>query len=208
MPLVTLILDVLFPTESNNKWRTFIETDGRLIEPDGEFFVNTANGIGVSGSYQGVVLANTWHRIAFAVDQADGVNRIRKYIDGVEVGTQGAGAIDGRWALSPGGIALLFSDNDGDVAPGFVNSIQIYDVALPKSQIAAFGAAQCEVGRGSQWRDGSAGGVRRGGGCTQQQRGAGRSKEAVHGGLQKNTVRPALISRFWVLRRLPSRSSE
>lgn len=137
----TLILDVLYPTESNNKWRTFIETDGRLIEPDGEFFVNTANGIGVSGSYNGVVLPNTWHRIAFAVNQADGVNRIRKYIDGVEVGTQTAAGIDGRWALSPGGTALLFSDNDGDVALGYVNSIQIYDVALPKPQIAAFGGA-------------------------------------------------------------------
>jgi hypothetical protein len=137
----TLIIDVLYPPESNGKWRTFIETDGRLINPDAEFFVNPANGIGVSGAYQGVVLPNTWHRIAFTVDQAEGANRIRKYIDGVEVGTQGAGGIDGRWALSPGGTALLFSDNDGDVAPGFVNSIQIYDVALPKPQIAAFGGA-------------------------------------------------------------------
>jgi len=135
----TLIVDVLFPAESNNKWRSFIETDGGAIEADAEFFVNTANGIGVSGNYSGTVLPNTWHRIAFTVDQSDGVNQIRKYIDGVEVGVQNAGGLDGRWALNPGGIATLFSDNDGDVSPGFVNSIQIYDAALPKAQIAALG---------------------------------------------------------------------
>ena len=136
----TLIVDVLFPAESNNKWRSFIETDGGAIEADAEFFVNTANGIGVSGNYSGTVLPNTWHRIAFTVDQSDGVNQIRKYIDGVEVGVQNAGGLDGRWALNPGGIATLFSDNDGDVSPGFVNSIQIYDTALPKAQIGALGA--------------------------------------------------------------------
>lgn len=136
----TLIVDVLFPAESNNKWRSFIETDNGAIEADAEFFVNTSNGIGVSGNYSGTVLANTWHRIAFTVDQSDGVNQIRKYIDGVEVGVQNAGGLDGRWALSPGGTATLFSDNDGDVAPGFVNSIQIYDTALPKAQIGALGA--------------------------------------------------------------------
>jgi hypothetical protein len=136
----TLIVDVLFPAESNNKWRSFIETDNGAIEADAEFFVNTSNGIGISGNYSGTVLPNTWHRIAFTVDQSDGVNQIRKYIDGVEVGVQNAGGLDGRWALSPGGTATLFSDNDGDVSPGFVNSVQIYDVALPKAQIGALGA--------------------------------------------------------------------
>lgn len=137
----TMILDVLYPAESNNKFRSFIEIDGGAIEPDAELFVNAANGIGISGNYSGTVLPNTWHRIAFVVDQADGVNQIRKYIDGVEVGVQNAGGLDGRWALSTGGVATLFSDNDGDVAPGFVNSIQIYDAALSKAQIGAFGTA-------------------------------------------------------------------
>ena len=135
----TMIVDVLYPTESNNKFRTFIDTDGGAINVDSELFVNAANGIGTDGNYSGTVLPNTWHRIAFVVDQADGVNRIRKYIDGVEVGVQNAGGLDGRWALSAGGFATLFSDNDTDVAPGFVNSIQIYDVALSKPQIGAFG---------------------------------------------------------------------
>jgi len=137
----TMIVDVLFPTESNNKFRTFIDTDGGAIDADSELFVNAANGIGTAGNYSGTVLPNTWHRIAFVIDQADGVNKIRKYIDGVEVGIQNAGGLDGRWALSAGGFATLFSDNDTDVAPGFVNSIQIYDAALSKAQVAAFGKA-------------------------------------------------------------------
>ena len=68
---------------------------------------------------------------AFGIKHLDGIQNI----DGVEVGVQNAGGLDGRWALNPGGIATLFSDNDGDVSPGFVNSIQIYDTALPKAQI-------------------------------------------------------------------------
>lgn len=137
----TILFDVMYPTESHNKWRSFIETDLRLVEVDAELFVNTANGIGVSGQYAGVIQPEVWHRVAFVIDQAAGVNVIRKYIDGVEVGVQGAGGIDGRWALTPDAVAELFNDNDGDVSPGFVNSIQLHNVALTKGQIAAYGVA-------------------------------------------------------------------
>lgn len=136
----TLILDVLYPTASDAKWRSIIETDGTVINQDADLFVNPGNGIGISGNYSGTVSPNTWHRIAFVIDQADGVNQIRKYIDGAEVGIQGAGGVDGRWALSPGAPAQLFTDNDGDVAPGFVNSVQIYDTPLSKGVLAALGA--------------------------------------------------------------------
>jgi hypothetical protein len=141
----TIIMDVLFPTASNSKWRGLIDTDGGAINADAEFFVNTGNGIGI-GSYAGTIQPNTWHRVAFVVDQSEGVNRLRGYIDGVEVIVLNPGnnsnnaGLDGRWALSPGSIATLFSDNDGETAEGFVNSVQIYDTPLSRPQIAAFGA--------------------------------------------------------------------
>ncbi|MFM7100118.1 MAG: LamG-like jellyroll fold domain-containing protein [Verrucomicrobiota bacterium] len=137
----TLFMDVLFPAESNNKWRGLLEIDGGTINPDGELFVNNGNGIGISGAYSGVIQPNTWHRVAFVIDQSEGVNVIRKYIDGVEVGVQNAGGIDGRWAFSPNSTSILFSDDDNEVATGFVNSIQLYDNALSKAQITAFGSA-------------------------------------------------------------------
>lgn len=138
----TLIMDVMFPTESDLHWRALIETDGRAINPDADMFVNTSNGLGISSVYHGVIQPNVWHRVAFSVDQGQGgVNLIRKYIDGVEVGIQAAGGLDGRWALMPGGTAELFNDDDGDVATGYVNSIQFHDAVLTPQQIGAYGGA-------------------------------------------------------------------
>lgn len=142
----TIIMDVLFPTASNSKWRGLLDTDSGAINPDAELFVNTGNGLGI-GSYGGSIQPNTWHRIAFVVDQSEGVNQLRAYIDGTEVIVLNPGnsannaGIDARWALFPGGTATLFTDNDGETAEGYVNSIQIYDTPLSKPQISAFGTA-------------------------------------------------------------------
>ncbi len=136
----TLILDLMYPTESDQKWRAIFESDGRVTE-DSDFFINTSNGIGISGNYTGNVTPNVWHRIGIVIDQSNGVNVIRKYIDGVNVGSQAAGGLDGRWALQPGYFAELFNDNDGDVQPGYVNSIQLRDEVLTDGQMLALGGA-------------------------------------------------------------------
>lgn len=137
----TLVMDVLYPTDSNGRWRVLADVDmGREFEnADGEFFVNTGNGIGISSRYDGQILPDTWHRVVLVVDQSAGVNQLRKYIDGIEVGIQDAGGVDGRWAITPYVSVDLFADNDGDVAPGYVNSIQLHDVALSKAQVGALG---------------------------------------------------------------------
>lgn len=134
----TIIFDVLYPTGSDAKWRALLETDGRTVDPDADFFIDPSNGIGVSSQYSGVIAPNTWNRIGFVLDGT--TRRIRKYINGVEVGSQSAGGVDGRWSLSLNAPVLLFTDNDGDVAPGFVNSIQYREVALTASQMRALGA--------------------------------------------------------------------
>jgi len=137
----TLIVDLLFGPASMNVWRTIIDTDGGAINADAEFFINPSNGIGVNGRYDGAIKTNTWHRIGMVVDQGEGrPNTITKYIDGVRVGVQPTDSIDGRWALLPGGNAGLFADNDGDTAVGYVNSVQLRDVALTRGQMGALGA--------------------------------------------------------------------
>lgn len=139
----TLILDLMYPTESDLKWRAIFESDGR-VTADSDFFINTSDGIGISGNYTGNVTPNVWHRIGIVIDQSNGVNLIRKYIDGVNVGNQAAGGVDGRWALQPNWYAELFNDNDGDVQPGYVNSIQLRSEALTDGQMLALGGATAD----------------------------------------------------------------
>jgi hypothetical protein len=138
----TIIYDLLSPTTSDGKWRALIETDGRIINADADFFINPGDGLGISGTYDGKILPNTWYRVAFAVDSTAGL--IRKYINGVLVGIQPEGdapegGLDGRWTLAAQGTAELFDDNDGDVAPLYVNSVSLWNRTLNPGEIQALG---------------------------------------------------------------------
>ena len=132
----TLIFDLLFPAESHGKWRALLDADKAAISADAEFFVNNGNGIGISGSYSGTIQSNTWYRVGLTMDGA--TKTMRKYIDGNLVGSQTFPAIDDRFALNPSDSAFLFSDNDGETEPGYVNSIQLWDRALTTPEMRAF----------------------------------------------------------------------
>lgn len=134
----TLIMDIMYPAASSGTWRSLFQTatgNGN----DGDLFINDGNGIGISSLYAGAILPDTWHRVAFVFDLSLASNRLKKYVDGSLVGAQNLDALDGRWSLDP--TALLFTDNDGETAPGFVNSIQIHDVALTDTDIFSLGKA-------------------------------------------------------------------
>ncbi|MBE0545808.1 MAG: immunoglobulin domain-containing protein [Verrucomicrobia bacterium] len=135
----TIVFDVYYPAASNGRWRSFFQT-ATGNNNDGEFFVNTANGIGISGNYQGNVTAETWHRIAFAVDLSSPLSpAVAKWINGVKVGYQTglSGGFDGRFSLDP--VALLFGDEDGDQAETYVSSIQVWNGKLPDPLLALMG---------------------------------------------------------------------
>lgn len=139
----TLIMDLMFPTASSGTWRTLLQNNPANTT-DATLFVknNAANGIGNYGQYAGSLLPDTWHRVAFVVDLTLATDRLSKYIDGVLVGTQSAvGGLffDNTFAMQP--TALLFADNDGDTRAGFVNSIQINDVAFSAATIGSLGGA-------------------------------------------------------------------
>jgi hypothetical protein len=136
----TLICDVYYPTNADGQWRALLQSNTGNSS-DAEFFVNSANGVGISGNYQGNVTANSWHRIALAVDLSSPLSpAVAKFIDGVKVGYQSAlsGGRDGRFSLNP--FALLFADNDGENFETFVSSVQFWDGKLPDSVIAQMGA--------------------------------------------------------------------
>lgn len=130
----TLIMDVYYPSASSGEYRSLIQVN----DGDGDLFINPGNGIGVSGDYDGEVMPNEWHRIGFVVD---GGNEMRKFIDGIEVGSQSAGDLDGRWALRSGQEAILFGDDSGEVKLGYVNSIQLRSDLLSPDDMAVLGGA-------------------------------------------------------------------
>jgi hypothetical protein len=132
----TLIMDLLYTDSAANSWRALIQTDPSNGN-DADFFINPNHGIGISGNYSGTILSNTWHRVGMVFDKTN--SELRKYIDGHLVGTQSYPDQDGRFSLNPAATALIFTDNDGDTAPGFVNSIQLRDWALTSAEMIAIG---------------------------------------------------------------------
>lgn len=134
----TLIMDIMFPTSSSGVYRALLQTSTDNSN-DADLFVKKDNSLGISGGYSGTLTPDTWHRVAFVFDLTLSSGQLVKYIDGVQVGSQvlTQPTLDGRWSMDT--TALLFTDDDGETAPGFVNSIQIHDVALTASEIYSLG---------------------------------------------------------------------
>ena len=134
----TLIFDLYYPANSDGTWRSLWQTD-TSDNSDGDLFVGTSDGLGISSVYDGTISAGAWHRIAAAFDlTGPGSPVLAKFVDGVKVGNQTLGAgIDGRWSLDP--YALVFADNDGDVAEAYVSSIQFSNGRRPDAFLEALG---------------------------------------------------------------------
>jgi len=128
----TIVLDVKFPTISG--YTSFYDTDAT---GDGEFFVQSnGGGIGIGGTYAGIVNQGTWYRIA-VVCSYDGSNiDMRKFIDGTFVGSQDN--LDAT-RFSVNDIIRFFTDNDNETAAGVVNSVAFYDDAKNDSFISDLG---------------------------------------------------------------------
>lgn len=136
----TIIMDLMYPAESDSHWRALLQTDPTNAS-DGDLFFNNGNGLGISGQYQGTIAANTWTRVAVVFDLT--AKTLKKYIDGNLVNVQAlsatSGGVDQRWSLLP--TALLFADEDGETSAGFVNSIQFRSGLMSDEEIKALGTA-------------------------------------------------------------------
>ncbi len=130
----TVIMDVLFPADSQNKRRGLMDITGA---GNAEFAVTAENGIGIANS-DGQILPDTWHRIAFAVDLAATIPVVDKFIDGVKVGSERVSGIDSGYALLD--IFYLFNDDNGETELGYINSLQIQDTKLSDGLIATLGS--------------------------------------------------------------------
>ncbi len=143
----SLVMDVLYPAASDNLYRALFNT-AAANNNDADFFIgdNTVlpqpNGIGISGVYDGTILPDTWYRIALVVDldTPTGTPTYYKYINGTLVGSQELrNSRFAPWSLESGNPSWIFSDNDGETALGYVNSVQFSDFAMTAAQIAFLG---------------------------------------------------------------------
>lgn len=141
----TLLMDILFPASSDGQWRALWQTD-LANSSDADFFVqNTASGgVGIMGNYRGQIAPNRWHRLVLVMRAAPGEGQCLRYLDGQfigAIGTTGSG-LEIRFAL--GSQALLFTDDNGETAEGFVASIGFVDRAMRPDEIQALGG--CHAG--------------------------------------------------------------
>lgn len=138
----TIVMDVLWPTASSGRWRSYYNTNLTNAN-DGDFFADPADAIGVSGHYRGRLLPNTWHRVVFVVGAADSEGQMQKYIDGEFVGGQGTtgSAISSRWALfsQPGPDFILFGDDNGETAEVYVSSLMVVDRRMLQEEVRLLG---------------------------------------------------------------------
>lgn len=141
----SLVMDILYPASSGG-YRALFQT-AAANGNDADWFVNPSNGLGISGQYSGNLTADTWHRIALVVDleSADTTKRFASYIDGALAGyvnLGSTGAPGGRWSVWPaasGNPSWILSDNDGETAIGYVNSVQFRDYAMTADEVAGLG---------------------------------------------------------------------
>jgi hypothetical protein len=134
----TMIYDILVPDVSAG-WFSFYNTNASNSN-DGDLFIRTDGGIGISGQYEGTINSGQWHRVAMVLD----TDSIYKYIDGVLVGSHpGITGTDGRWSLYTidhlPDRGFLLTDDNGDTNAGFINSFYFTDEALDGAAIEAIG---------------------------------------------------------------------
>jgi hypothetical protein len=132
----TIIFDLLYP--SNGVVRPLVDTDGTTFVAGADLVVGSTGGIGIppAGPFDGSLAPNTWNRVGFTVS----ASQVRKYVNGVEVGSQGH-TFEGRLALAANNLALILANTVGAASLGYVNSIQLRDVTLNSGQMEALGGA-------------------------------------------------------------------
>jgi hypothetical protein len=153
----TVILDLCYPNWTSGFYRALWQTNPQGTN-DADAFINGNNGIGISQQYDGVLGLDTWHRVVLAFDLTK--REFGKYVDGTNICTQAVGAaplgpndvqylsastvpadgggVDMRWSLGP--TALLLADEDGEVQPVYVSSVQVRSGRMTDADVAALGA--------------------------------------------------------------------
>ncbi len=144
----TIIFDLLFP--QSGQFRPLLQNDDGNLDNIRCFLAVGANnslqatntaGTSLPSTFAGNIVPNVWYRIGFVVDQTDG--EIDIYTNGVKAGVlTGIGGfrnLDNPYSLLASSQIPVLSSTITN-AEGYVNSIQLRDVALNAGQMQALGA--------------------------------------------------------------------
>jgi hypothetical protein len=141
----TYILDVLYPAASAGKIRPLIRTyslggteEYIIVDATGAVGPAVLGSGGVNGPFLGGLQPGIWYRLGLVVNAGVAT---RVYTNGVEMGSFTGDVSDGFFSLDQNSFALILATSSTNAASGYVNSIQLRDVALSAGQMAALGPA-------------------------------------------------------------------
>jgi hypothetical protein len=141
----TMMWDLYFDEATVGPWMSLYQTNATNTN-DGELFIrNSDRGLGISGVYGGRVELNEWNRVGVTVDLSLDGARMRKFINGVFVGTNTLAGVDGRWSMyrqELGGANYLLTDDNGETSAGFISAFYFENRALSDTEMSAWGGAK------------------------------------------------------------------
>lgn len=111
---------------------------------DGELFLRNNGdgtaGVGISGVYDGAFAFDQWNRLIVTVTTEGSATILRKYLNGMQIGTaQNLGVTD-RWDITEAGLKL-FNDDSGETAPATVSGVFFSPIVPPPADVAALVAS-------------------------------------------------------------------
>lgn len=146
----SFIMDVWVSAPPPN-WQSLMQVSNETTGRDeGEWFINGANGLGISGDYSDIFnelrfQPETWQRLAWVVDtttpSGGDATRYESYINGVlqnRVQNPSGWGLDGRFSI--GSNFYVFGDEDGEVRTTYkIASLQYRSYAMSPAEVAALG---------------------------------------------------------------------
>lgn len=134
----TILMDIYYPSIPN--YVSLLQLDN---VDDGDLFGRSSGAIGISGNYSGTGLtAGFWHRVAFTMDGTQTSMQI--YVDGVLANGTTVPSSAARYNLSGPGF-MVFADEDGEVAPGYISAFAFDDRVYSAGEIGALGGANANL---------------------------------------------------------------
>ncbi len=140
----TLVMDLYWPAEGKDIYRAIMQANTTdYLNDDADMFIDPSGGYGQATSdsgYFGNTQPDSWHRVAFVFYTAPTNGVFEVYIDGELAGVKEDGEIDSRWALNQS--VLLFTDNNYETVPGYLNSLLYAGRAMTRDEIKSMSGAQ------------------------------------------------------------------
>jgi len=149
----TLLWDLYLPPQTENAWRSLLQTATLPTSNDGDYFISPNDNIGVGaiGYSSNTLPASTWHRIVFSAAVGGNIagqaaSSFMTTVTDMDGNSwqhfHTTQALDGRHSLfstANSNIVHFFADNDGDDAAVIVSTIALYDVAATPIEALALG---------------------------------------------------------------------